>query len=89
MCNPETLNQILESIAEFKDEIKALRVEFQRVHEEFEQLKQLIIEGNGKHIREINTALQTMAALWLRMDRLESKLQEFRSSFSALENDAP
>jgi|GEM_PF-3359438 hypothetical protein len=54
-----------------------------------EELQQLILEGNGKHIREINTALQTMAALWLRMDRLESKLQELRSSFSALENDTP
>lgn len=72
MCDPETLNQILETLIEFKDEIKTMREEFQRVHEEFEQLKQLIIEGNGKHICEINTALQTISHLHARIDQLEA-----------------
>jgi hypothetical protein len=75
-----------------KSGMRSLESRISRIENEFESLKtlvtsmreelqQLILEGNGKHIREINTALQTMAALWLRMDSLESKLQEFRSVF--------
>ena len=54
-----------------------------RLEDEF---KRLIRESNGTYLRELNTALQTVASLWIRVDSLESNVRELRT---LVKNDTP
>ena len=71
------------AIEKLESKISKMEQDLMRLEDEF---KRLIRESNGTYLRELNTALQTVASLWIRVDSLESNVRELRT---LVKNDTP